>query len=51
VRDHFEVVARGWVPALIYYIAVAASDYLLATFYRTQMPAMDTGAMLRQPAG
>jgi TRAP transporter 4TM/12TM fusion protein len=35
--DYFEVVARGWVPALIYYISVATSVYLLATFYHTHM--------------
>lgn len=35
--DYFEVVARGWVPALIYYISVALSVYLLATFYHTRM--------------
>ena len=35
--DYFEVVARGWVPALIYYISVSLSVYLLATFYHTRM--------------
>jgi TRAP-type uncharacterized transport system fused permease subunit len=35
--DYFDVVARGWVPALIYYISVSASVYLLATFYQTHM--------------
>ena len=35
--DYFEVVARGWVPALIYYISVSTSVYLLATFYHTHM--------------
>ena len=30
--DYFDVVARGWVPALIYYISVSTSVYLLATF-------------------
>jgi TRAP transporter 4TM/12TM fusion protein len=33
--DYFDVVARGWVPALIYYISVAVSVYLLAIRYRT----------------
>ena len=32
--DYFDVVARGWVPALIYYISVSTSVYLLATFYQ-----------------
>jgi TRAP transporter 4TM/12TM fusion protein len=35
--DYFDVVARGWVPALIYYISVATSVYLLAIHYRTRM--------------
>ncbi len=35
--DYFQVVARGWVPALIYYITVAVSVYLLAIHYRTRM--------------
>jgi TRAP transporter 4TM/12TM fusion protein len=35
--DYFEVVARGWVPALIYYISVSTSVYLLATFYHAHM--------------
>jgi TRAP transporter 4TM/12TM fusion protein len=35
--DYFDVVARGWVPALIYYITVATSVYLLAIHYRTHL--------------
>jgi len=35
--DYFQVVARGWVPALIYYASVSISVYLLAIFYRTHM--------------
>jgi TRAP transporter 4TM/12TM fusion protein len=35
--DYFDVVARGWVPALIYYITVAVSVYLLAVHYHTRM--------------
>ena len=35
--DYFDVVARGWVPALIYYGSVAASVYLLAIRHRTHM--------------
>jgi TRAP transporter 4TM/12TM fusion protein len=34
--DYFDVVARGWVPALIYYISVGVSVYLLASRYRTR---------------
>ena len=35
--DYFEVVARGWVPALIYYGTVATSVYLLATKFHTRI--------------
>jgi TRAP transporter 4TM/12TM fusion protein len=35
--DYFEVVARGWVPALIYYATVAVSVYLLAITFRTRI--------------
>jgi TRAP transporter 4TM/12TM fusion protein len=35
--DYFDVVARGWVPALIYFASVSTSVYLLATYYHTHM--------------
>jgi TRAP transporter 4TM/12TM fusion protein len=35
--DYFDVVARGWVPALIYYVTVAVSVYLLAIRHRTRL--------------
>ncbi|MGE0565537.1 MAG: TRAP transporter fused permease subunit [Pseudolabrys sp.] len=35
--DYFDVVARGWVPGLIYYITVAVSVYLLAIHHRARM--------------
>ena len=35
--DYFDVVARGWVPALIYFTSVSVSVYLLAIHYRTRM--------------
>ena len=35
--DYFDVVARGWVPALIYYGSVSTSVYLLAIHYRTHL--------------
>ena len=35
--DYFDVVARGWVPALIYYATVATSVYLLAVRHRTHL--------------
>lgn len=34
-KSYFDVVARGYVPALIYYATVAVSVYLLAIRYRT----------------
>ncbi len=34
-KSYFEVVARGYVPALIYYATVAVSVYLLALHHRT----------------
>ncbi len=35
--DYFQVVARGWVPALIYYATVATSVYLLAIQFHTRI--------------
>ena len=35
--DYFDVVARGWVPALIYYATVSTSVYLLAITFRTRV--------------
>jgi len=35
--DYFDVVARGWVPALIYYATVAVSVYLLAITFKTRI--------------
>jgi TRAP transporter 4TM/12TM fusion protein len=33
-RSYFDVVARGYAPALIYYVGVSVSVYLLSTRYR-----------------
>src|SRR5215813_526434 len=38
-RSYFDVVARGYVPALIYYATVAVSVYLLAIRHRTRLAA------------
>ena len=38
-KSYFEVVARGYVPALIYYATVAVSVYLLALRHRTRLVA------------
>ncbi len=35
--NYFDVVARGWVPALIYFTGVSLSVYLLAIHHRTRM--------------
>ncbi|HYX65895.1 MAG TPA: TRAP transporter fused permease subunit [Burkholderiales bacterium] len=35
--DYFDVVARGWVPAFIYYATVSTSVYLLAVKHRAHM--------------
>ena len=39
-RSYFDVVARGYVPALIYYATVAVSVYLLAVRHRTRVVAL-----------
>lgn len=44
--DYFEVVARGWVPALIYYGSVAASVYLLAIRHQTHAVSGRTASVL-----
>ncbi len=36
--SYFEVVARGFAPALIYFAGVSVSVYLLASKYKTRMP-------------
>src|SRR6185312_15038799 len=38
-KSYFDVVARGYVPALIYYATVAVSVYLLALRHRTRLVA------------
>jgi TRAP transporter 4TM/12TM fusion protein len=35
--SYFDVVARGYAPAIIYYVGVSASVYLLSTRYRTRI--------------
>ncbi len=35
--DYFDVVARGWVPALIYYASVSTSVYLLTIRFRARI--------------
>jgi TRAP transporter 4TM/12TM fusion protein len=44
-RSYFDVVARGYVPALIYYATVAVSVYLLAVRHRTRVVAISFEAL------
>jgi len=44
-RSYFDVVARGYVPALIYYATVAVSVYLLAIRHRTRVVATSFEAL------
>ena len=36
-RSYFDVVARGYAPAIVYYAAVSVSVYLLSTRYRARL--------------
>ena len=47
-RSYFDVVARGYAPAIIYYIGVSVSVYLLSTRYRARL---DTAVAERHAAG
>ncbi|HTP95339.1 MAG TPA: TRAP transporter fused permease subunit [Burkholderiales bacterium] len=47
-RSYFDVVARGYVPAFIYYITVAVSVYLLALRNRTRVVALSLERMSGQ---
>jgi TRAP transporter 4TM/12TM fusion protein len=44
-RSYFDVVARGYAPALVYYVTVAVSVYLLAIRYRTRVVALSFEAL------
>ena len=44
-RSYFDVVARGYVPALVYYATVAVSVYLLAVRHRTRLVAISFEAL------
>ena len=43
--SYFDVVARGYAPALVYFVGVAVSVYLLSTRYRTRMDAVAAEVM------
>jgi len=36
-RSYFDVVARGYAPALVYFVGIAVSVYLLSTRYRARL--------------
>jgi TRAP transporter 4TM/12TM fusion protein len=44
-KSYFDVVARGYVPALIYYATVAVSVYLLAMHHRVRLVSISFEAM------
>ena len=39
-RSYFDVVARGYAPAIIYYVGVSVSVYLLSTHHRARLDAV-----------
>jgi len=44
-RSYFDVVARGYAPALVYFVGVAVSVYLLSTRYRARLDAVTAETM------
>jgi TRAP transporter 4TM/12TM fusion protein len=44
-RSYFDVVARGYAPAIIYFVGVAVSVYLLSTHYRARLDSVVAVAM------
>ena len=44
-RSYFDVVARGYAPAVVYYVGISVSVYLLSTRYRTHLVAVAAEAM------
>ena len=44
-RSYFDVVARGYAPALVYFVGVAVSVYLLSTRYRARLDAVTAEVM------
>ncbi|HEU4645200.1 MAG TPA: TRAP transporter fused permease subunit [Burkholderiales bacterium] len=45
-RSYFDVVARGYAPALIYYVGVSVSVYLISTRYRARLGVVVAERML-----
>jgi len=44
-RSYFDVVARGYAPAVIYYVGVCVSVYLLSTRYRARLDSVSAESM------
>ena len=44
-RSYFDVVSRGYAPAIVYYVGVSCSVYLLSTRYRARLDAAVAQAM------
>ena len=44
-RSYFDVVARGYAPAIIYYVGVSVSVFLLSTRYRARLVTVATPPM------
>jgi TRAP transporter 4TM/12TM fusion protein len=44
-RSYFDVVARGYAPAIVYFVGVAVSVYLLSSRYRTRLDSVSAEIM------
>jgi TRAP transporter 4TM/12TM fusion protein len=44
-RSYFDVVARGYAPAIIYFVSVAVAVYLLSTRYRARLDSVSAEIM------
>ena len=44
-RSYFDVVARGYAPALVYFVGISVSVYLLSTRYRTRLDTVKAETM------
>lgn len=45
-RSYFDVVARGYAPAIVYLVGVSVSIYLLSTRYRSRLTTVEAEAMV-----
>jgi TRAP transporter 4TM/12TM fusion protein len=44
-RSYFDVVARGYAPAIVYFVSVAVAVYLLSSRYRARLDSVDAEKM------